>query len=36
MRELLKEILEKKNGLTDVLVKPFEYADLENVISRYI
>ena len=32
----LKEILEKKNGLTDVLVKPFEYADLENVISRYI
>ena len=33
---ILKEILEKKNGLTDVLVKPFEYADLENVISRYI
>ena len=33
---ILKEILEKKNGLTDVLVKPFEYDDLENVISRYI
>ncbi|TDR26172.1 tetratricopeptide repeat-containing hybrid sensor histidine kinase/response regulator [Flavobacterium cheniae] len=33
---ILKEILEKKNGLTDVLVKPFEYSDLENVISRYI
>lgn len=33
---ILKEILEKKNGLTDVLVKPFEYADLENVISRYL
>lgn len=33
---ILKDIKENNNGLTDVLVKPFEYQDLQLIISKYI
>ncbi|CCG52845.1 Probable hybrid two-component system sensor histidine kinase and response regulator receiver [Flavobacterium indicum GPTSA100-9 = DSM 17447] len=33
---ILKDIKDNSNGLTDVLVKPFEYHDLQLIISKYI